>query len=159
ALKAIIQLGEKRVQRLLDAETLPDSTAGALEEIQAVLERAQRYTDLEVKLTDNLGDMSQMQRSKLQIHPLASDLVAIVWDVVEGQRLSWPTRIFTLEVPTKSVPVLADRDRIMQVVTNYLTNAVKFSPEDQPIKVQVRREARVARVLVRDYGVGLPAAE
>src|SRR5262249_38614776 len=59
----------------------------------------------------------------------------------------------------KSVPVLADRDRIMQVVTNYLTNAVKFSPEDQPIKVQVRREARVARVLVRDYGVGLPAAE
>jgi len=70
------------------------------------------------------------------------------------------------------VPVIADEDRISQVVTNYLTNALKYSPVDRPVEVSLevidslegidRVPARLcpyARVSVRDYGPGIPIAE
>src|SRR5262249_12831034 len=51
--------------------------------------------------------------------------------------------------------ILADADRIGQVVTNYLTNAIKYSPEDQGIQIGLRVEGRAARVWVQDHGPGL----
>jgi signal transduction histidine kinase len=54
------------------------------------------------------------------------------------------------------VPVVADAQRIGQVVTNYLTNALKYSPADRPIEVGLEVDAQQARVWVRDEGPGLP---
>jgi len=53
------------------------------------------------------------------------------------------------------VPVIADADRIGQVLTNYLTNAFKFAPTDQVITVWLEVEAGSVRVEVRDKGPGL----
>lgn len=52
-----------------------------------------------------------------------------------------------------------DRDRIGQVVTNYLTNALKYPPPDRPIEVGVEREGEHARVWIRDQGPGSPLVE
>src|SRR5262249_11659775 len=71
ALKTTLQLGERQVRQLLDAETLPDSAAAALGEIRTGLERAVRYADLEDRLTAKLEDTSQIQMRKLEVHPLA----------------------------------------------------------------------------------------
>jgi signal transduction histidine kinase len=57
------------------------------------------------------------------------------------------------------VPVYADACRLGQVVTNYLTNALKYSPDDQPVEVWLEVSEIEARVCVRDEGPGLPAAE
>jgi signal transduction histidine kinase len=59
------------------------------------------------------------------------------------------------------VPVLADEDRLCQVLANYLTNALKYSPDDAPVTVRldVKRTKRTARVAVRDHGPGLPPDE
>jgi PAS domain S-box-containing protein len=59
-------------------------------------------------------------------------------------------------------PVIADADRIGQVVTNYLTNALKYSPAARPVEVRLeveKQKVRVARVSVRDEGPGLPPEE
>ncbi len=59
-------------------------------------------------------------------------------------------------------PVIADADRIGQVVTNYLTNALKYSPAGRPVEVRLeveKQKVRVARVSVRDEGPGLPPEE
>jgi hypothetical protein len=57
------------------------------------------------------------------------------------------------------VPVIADADRIRQVVANYLSNALKYSPEDRPVVVGIEVDDREARVWVRDEGLGLPTEE
>ncbi len=53
------------------------------------------------------------------------------------------------------VTVLADADHISQVVSNYLTNALKYSDARQPVEVCLRSNGREARVLVCDNGPGL----
>ena len=57
------------------------------------------------------------------------------------------------------MPVLADADRLGQVVTNYLTNALKYSPADRPVTVGLDAEGKQARVWVRDEGPGVPPEE
>jgi signal transduction histidine kinase len=79
--------------------------------------------------------------------------------VVEEQRQAAPGRTIDLDMPAESVPVVADADRIAQVVTNFLTNALKYSPEDRPVAVGLRLEDGAARVWVRDQGPGLSAAD
>jgi signal transduction histidine kinase len=53
----------------------------------------------------------------------------------------------------------ADAERLGQAVTNYLTNALRYSPADQPVHVAVRAEGSQARVSVSDHGHGIPAPE
>ena len=57
--------------------------------------------------------------------------------------------------PQLLVRVAADADRIEQVLTNYLTNAFKFSSPDQVVSVQLSVEGLMGRVAVRDQGPGL----
>lgn len=54
---------------------------------------------------------------------------------------------------------MADAGRVQQVVTNYLTNGLKYSKEPSPVAVTVTYEHDSARVQVRDEGPGLPPAE
>jgi signal transduction histidine kinase len=85
------------------------------------------------------------------------DLTEIVRQCVEEQRVAQPMRHVTLTLPSEaaSIPVLADPDRIGQVVTNYLSNALKYSAEDRPIGVELRQSAGLAWVRVTDEGPGL----
>jgi signal transduction histidine kinase len=107
-------------------------------------------------LVNDLVDISRIQEGKLQLDVMPCDLADIVRQVAEEQRQASPERSIELtRAGVETLPVVVDPDRIAQVVTNYLTNAVKYSPAETPIAVRVAREAGVARVAVRDEGPGL----
>jgi len=80
---------------------------------------------------------------------------------VEALRVAAPGRVIRLHVPAAGapVPVEADADRIAQVITNYLTNAIKYSPPDRRVNVSVAVHGDRARVAVCDAGPGLPKEE
>lgn len=78
-----------------------------------------------------------------------------VTSAVEAARVVHEHRPFELELPTRSVLVRADPDRIQQVLTNLLDNAHQNSPPDQPVRVSLEADGRMARVAVRDHGPGL----
>ena len=61
--------------------------------------------------------------------------------------------------PEHAVPVLADAERITQVINSYLANALSYSPAEQPVPVQLRVEGAVTRVSVQDQGPGIPGEE
>jgi signal transduction histidine kinase len=70
------------------------------------------------------------------------------------------SRVIRLELPaSQSAPIIADALRIGQVVTNYLTNALKYSKEHQPVEVRLEVEGDSARIYVHDDGVGIPYAD
>jgi signal transduction histidine kinase len=58
-----------------------------------------------------------------------------------------------------TIPVVADADRIGQVITNYLTNALKYSAADRPVEVFLAIEGQMARASVHDEGPGLTPTE
>ena len=156
-IKTSIQLAQRRLKRLSLPENVDqqDKLAPTLE----VLDIARREVDRQTRLVGDLLDISRIRANKLEYHLRDCDLVTIVREAVEAQRLAAPARVFHFDEPTERLIVHADPDRISQVITNFLTNAHKYSPADQPITVRVNRKGAHARVLVRDHGPGLTAEE
>lgn len=66
---------------------------------------------------------------------------------------------FSVEIPDKPVPFFGDRDRMHQVLTNLITNAWKFSPENDSIEIALRRVDGGLEVRVADHGPGVPGEE
>lgn len=155
SLKAALQLGERRLLRLNAQELPPADWNAQLASIMGLLTTAVQQVDRQNRLVGDLLDVSRIRANKLEYHVAACDLAAIVRDAVDEQRLSWPERTIALDIPYGVVPVSADAHRIGQVITNYLTNALKYSPADAPVDVALLRDGTAARVSVRDYGPGL----
>lgn len=156
SIKVNLQLADRRLNRQRAA--LPE-TAEALAAIQDLLGRSERQTEFLDRLVGDLLDVSRISAGKLEIKPAPTNLAMVVRDAVQAQRLANPARAITLALPECTVPVEADADRVGQVVTNYLTNALKYSPFDRPVAVELDVEGRQARVAVRDQGPGLPPEE
>jgi PAS domain S-box-containing protein len=125
-----------------------------------LLERTERQLARLSRLVEDLLDVSRIQAGKLEMRPEACDLAAIMREAVAEQRQAWPGRVISLVgVPKRPVPIHADADRIGQVVTNFLTNALRYSSEEKPVEVRLSMRDGVARVAVRDQGPGLPEEE
>ncbi|HEY7780596.1 MAG TPA: PAS domain S-box protein [Ktedonobacterales bacterium] len=130
-----------------------DAMVGLMAAAEDSIERLSR-------LVADLLDVSRIRAGRLEFRPEPCDLAAIVREAVDEQRQIAPARAIRLEHGgMAAIPIVADGDRIRQVVTNYLTNALKYSPEDQPVRVRVAAREGLARVSVRDEGPGLPAEE
>lgn len=108
------------------------------------------------RMSRDLLDASRMQTSQLSLDPVPCDLIALVEGVVQEQRAIFPEREVIVHVPALPVLVEVDFLRIGQVVGNYLSNAFKYSPADQPTEVTLTTSGGTARVAVRDQGPGIP---
>jgi signal transduction histidine kinase len=161
AISGNIQLAQRQLQKSIDADgTYAVDLASKLELIQTLLNRAERQVRLQNRLVGDLLDISRIQANKIALMLEPCNLVAIVREAVQDQCLLAPARSIRLHVPAETtVPVMADADRIGQVVTNYLTNALKYSATDRPVEVLLAIEGQMARVSVQDEGPGLSLTE
>ncbi len=90
------------------------------------------------------------------MHPTQYDLVALVQEVVEDQRCQEPERTINVSIDVPgAAPVMVDADRVRQVITNYLSNALKYSEACKPIDVRVECIGSHVHVSVQDQGPGL----
>lgn len=152
--KGNLELAAHRVRRLLQ-QPWPPEAATALHSIEALLQRALHLLAMQDRLIGELLDVSRIQAQTLELALTHCDLVSLVREVVENQRLVTPHRAIQLDLPGEPISILADPDRIRQVVSNYLTNALKYSSEEQRVQVGLQVEGQHTRVWVRDHGPGL----
>jgi signal transduction histidine kinase len=125
-----------------------------------MLERAERQVNVQNRLVSDLLDISRLQADKLELRLAPCDLATIVRETVEDQRSTTPRRTIHLNlVEGETALVIADAERLGQVLSNYLTNALKYSPVDRPVVVQLKKEGNMVRVLVCDEGPGLTTSE
>jgi PAS domain S-box-containing protein len=163
-IKSTIQALLKRAERAERAQgrepagTPPSSqTPGRDAE---VLRRTDRQVNRLTRLLDDLVDMSRIHAGKLDLRPERADLAAIVRETVESERMAHPGRAIALYGADEgSVPLFADADRIGQVLTNYLTNALKYSAPEFPVVTRLSVADAGARVEVSDKGPGIPPEE
>lgn len=157
ALKGTFQLLQRKVRRLEGrAGGLSSEMRAFLDDLSDCLAAAHRQVDVQTRLINDLLDVSRMTSNTLKLELDRCDLLALVREAVEDLRVTAPARSLLLELPEDTaVTVLADRNRISQVVTNYITNALRYSAADQPVWVGVDVQGPGARVWVRDKGPGL----
>jgi signal transduction histidine kinase len=107
-----------------------------------------------------LFDIVRARNGKLELRMAVCDLAAIVRMTVAAQRVATPNRAICLELPPEQpVLVRADADRLGQVLTNYLSNAIKYSADTTAITVRLEVYEDQAIVSVQDEGPGLPWTE
>lgn len=160
-IRVSVQLARRQVDRLQrqEQETSQQVVEG-LKKIEQLLERSERQVNMQNRLVNDLLDVSRIETNRLELHPQLFDLGTVVREVVEDQRyLSHQRSIDVTQVPTQEIPVIADVDRIRQVITNYLTNALKYSESTRPIAVSLHCSASEAFVEVRDEGPGIPPSQ
>lgn len=125
-----------------------------------LLDRTNRQMARLTRLVDDLVDMSRIQTGGLEMRMERCDLLSVVREEVEGQRLAHPARVIALRLPSEGrAPVVADADRMGQVVANYVTNALKYSRPPKPVEVRLDRADGRVRVSVRDEGPGIAPEE
>jgi two-component system phosphate regulon sensor histidine kinase PhoR len=110
-----------------------------------------------MKLVDDLMDLSRLESRAVSMEPAPVRLDALVTGALSGMRPQADRRRITLRGTTDLAIVLVDRDRILQVLTNLLDNAIKFTPEGGTVDVSVTSTPAGAVVSVTDTGRGIPA--
>jgi PAS domain S-box-containing protein len=158
SLKLSLQLAERRLRPVTrEKNGEPAGTDSGLQSAAEQLIRTTQQVERLDRLVNDLVDVSRIQAGKLELRLDDADVLAIVRGVVEEQEQAAPERTIRLLCSADlSVPVSVDTGRIEQVVTNYLTNALKYSPADRPVEIGVEVGPEQVRVWVRDHGPGLP---
>jgi two-component system OmpR family sensor kinase len=110
-------------------------------------------------LIDDLLALSKAETRTSDLEP--SDVTAMLRDAVTDVRMTAARRGIAVEVSAPSDPMLVVGDRAMlyRAFLNVLTNAVKFSRDDDAVQVKVRRIQNRVEISVRDHGIGIPRAE
>ncbi|MCW2710979.1 MAG: domain S-box protein [Marmoricola sp.] len=140
------------------AELLADGTLGRLNEDQVdALLRIERNTARLGLLVGDLLTLSRAETGQLDLEQKHVDLCAVAREC--GETMQEQLRTRTLDVrlvlPERQVTVLGDAHRLHQVVTNLMSNAIKFTPDGGRVTLSVSRSERDASLKVRDSGMGI----
>lgn len=133
--------------------------AGPLTEKQThYLTRVRSNTQHLAGLINDLLDLSKIESGRIEVKSSRVSLGGLVYEVVESLRPVAAEKVIALEatIPEPSILVWADRDKINQVLTNLIGNAIKFTPAEGRVMVTASRNGNGSvKVSVSDTGPGL----
>jgi two-component system, chemotaxis family, CheB/CheR fusion protein len=144
SIKAYTELLERR---LMDGE---DGTS------RIYITKTNGYIKKLGQLISDLLDVSKIQAGKLQFHMQEFDADEFLKESIDNIRhLSQKHRI--IAKGKVNARLVGDRQRLEQVLSNLLSNAMKYSPEADEVEVNVYRDDERVTISVTDYGIGIPA--
>ena len=146
----------RMVLNLVVASASPETVG---EELYTLLDQANRESEEVHDLLDNLLKWTKSQTGRLTVVKQELNLNDIIPGVVEIFDIIAQTKRIKLDYQPLDgdVKVIADNDMLKTIVRNFLSNAIKFSPEDSTIEIILKEEGDFAKVSVCDHGVGIAA--
>lgn len=136
--------------RRLKKQVASPELNGLREAFATVDEQTGRLTNL----LNELLDLTSLRSGKRALTKKASNLGDICRKVVEEQRMV-SERTIDVELPSEPIILYADAERLGQVVTNLVSNALKYSPSESKVGVKAERRDHWARIQVQDAGRGI----
>ena len=137
-----------------------DEEAGLGASGRQYLEVIRRSTARLHALVEDLLLMAQIEAKRIELTLAPVDLQALAKRSIESARPAATEKGVTLELVTDHPPeVLADSDRIAQVIDNLVSNAVKFTNEGGRVTVSIEGDGDGLRLTVTDTGIGIPLDE
>ena len=112
-------------------------------------------------IVDRLLAVARLDSGDLQVHLAPTDVGAVVREVVAAaeQAIGGSGHRFVLDLPPEQLEADADREKLRQIVTDLVENAVKYSPGGGTIAVSVHRRDESVEISVDDEGIGIPESE
>jgi PAS domain S-box-containing protein len=110
-------------------------------------------------LISELLDVSRIETNRLQIHPQPIRWIEFLQRRASAFRVQNPARTIRFDAKATEVIVMADPDRMRQVIDNLLSNALKYSPDGTDVEMHVTVEDDVTQTSVVDHGIGIPRDE
>lgn len=112
------------------------------------------------KLVGDILSVSNLQSNNIELHMETFDIAAAARDVYESFNVLSSSQGFDVEFhPCRSCYVYGDRTRLMQVMTNFVDNAVKYSGDDKYIDIRLIRSGKKVAFHCIDHGIGIPSDE
>ncbi len=146
SLKAYAEVLERRLRKSGDVDSATH------------LSKMNTQLDKLTHLIEDLLDVTKIEAGKLQMRTEVFDFDALVSEIIE--ELQPTTDSHDLRVKGKThKKIRADRERTGQVLTNLLTNAIKYSPKATEVCIELSANASEVRLSVVDFGVGIPKAK
>jgi signal transduction histidine kinase len=134
----------------------PERWVGNLEPIRASAERLERFVD-------DLLDVAYAHTGKLSLERRTTDLSLLARDTLNHFDIKFREKHITYDLAApQAIPIAyVDPDRIRQVLTNLLSNALKFTPEGGHVQMGLEavNQGRSVRVMVKDNGIGIAQAD
>lgn len=135
---------------------LEDGVAGELSANQREVAKILRHnTGL---LQGQIEDLLRFNAAAFEARQLRrekTDLLQLIEEQVESQRLQWRARELQIGIEGKAVQAEVDRDKLGTVMANLLSNAIRFSPAGGRIRIRLSRLAELVRIDLEDEGPGI----
>ena len=150
-----IQLALRRLEK--SELSLNEAT---VERLCHPLEEAIHRAIAQDRMISDMLDVSRIHADRLAMVLRPCNLVEIVRRAVEDHQYLAPDHHIVLHEPAEEwIPIIADADRIGQVISNYLSNALKYSAVGRPVNLWLTKEGMTVRVSVKDEGAGLTSQQ
>jgi len=133
----------------------------AMDEIREMLKMIQSSGDRLNHLIEDLLDVSRIEAGKVSFRQEPVDLIAAIDYTIAASYIQSASKRLELSsfVPDDLPLVLGDRDRLIQVLTNLISNAIKYTPAGGQVLVSAQAQNRLVRVDVMDSGIGISPAD
>jgi two-component system, OmpR family, sensor histidine kinase BaeS len=113
-----------------------------------------------IHLVGDLEQLTNVESPGFTLRKKRECLGEIVEQSMKAMETAFRTKNIQLKkVISTEIPVCVDRNRIMQILINLLSNALKFTPPGGTVSIEVKEEDGKAYIIVKDTGVGIPASE
>ncbi len=132
---------------------------GALpDKLGSMLDIAYNNSERLVLLINDILDMEKIQAGKMDFNMQALEVASLLKGAMEANKGYGDEHGVTFECQCfdDTIKVLGDKDRLMQVLSNLMSNAAKFSPEGDLVDLSVVRHGGSVRISVKDKGPGIP---
>ncbi len=125
--------------------------------VDQALETIERNASFQAEMIKDLLDISRIMRGKLQLNPVSVDLINIIRASIETVHLAAHAKSVEIitNLPSETVFVEGDANRLQQIFWNLLSNAVKFNSSGGKVNIDLRLENSQAKVQIRDTGKGI----
>lgn len=142
-IKAFVQLLDRKLNQVGDKESL------------AYIYRINNQLSSLTSLIKGLLDLTRIEEDRLLFHYEKIDMNELIRSIVEDIQPTIPHKIVINYLPGEA-KVEADRERIGQVLTNLLTNSIKYSPGESMITISLKDKDGYLITSVKDFGMGIP---
>jgi signal transduction histidine kinase len=110
-----------------------------------------------VELIDDLLDVTRLQAGRLELHPEPANLVALAKRTISRIQVTTEKHSLSFHTSLEYLVLNIDAQRIEQVLSNILGNAIKYSPEGGAIEITLSEDSKqIALLRISDQGIGIP---
>jgi PAS domain S-box-containing protein len=133
-------------------------TKGVFDKDEYVLNRMDMQLNKLLGLVDDMLDVTRIKTGDIRYHFDWFDLNDCVAEVIEAQQTTahqHQLNFIAIDIPR----LYGDKDKISQVVTNLVSNAIKYSPGKNTVQLRVEKDDHCVYLKVKDQGVGIPKSK